>query len=82
MMQAARKASPANGPLSGGFAGSMYQGLADEEFSRAAAAVGGFGLGDAVYQQMATRLSGRRAYARAASAGAAGAQGTVGKSDN
>jgi len=80
MMQVARKSSPADGLLSGGFAGSMYQGLADEEFSRVAAAAGGFGLGDAVYEQMAARLSGARAYAREAAA--AVAQETTGKSDN
>ena len=80
MMQAARKSSPEKGLLSGGFAGSMYQGLADEEFSRVAAAKGGFGLGDAVYEQMAARFSGARAYAREAAA--AGAQETAGKSDN
>lgn len=80
MLQAARKASPANGLLSGGFAGSMYQGLADEEFARAAAASGGFGLGDAIYNQMAARISGARAYARTAAEAAP--QGTSGKSDN
>ena len=81
MMQVARKSSPAAGLLSGGFAGSMYRGLADEEFARAAAASGGFGLGDSLYEQMAAKLAGPRAYGRAGGA-AAGAQETAGKSDN
>lgn len=81
MMQAARKASPSSGLLSGGFAGSMYQGLADEEFARAAVAAGGFGLGDSVYEQLAARLAGPRAYDLAATTGT-GAQETAGESDN
>jgi len=62
LFQAARKTVPQEGPLSGGFAGSMYQGLADEEYSRMIANRGGFGVGDALFGQ----IMGRRAYAAAA----------------
>ncbi len=60
LFQAARKTVPDTGPLSGGFAGSMYQGMADEEHSRTIASHGGFGLGDALFNQMMSR----KAYAR------------------
>jgi Rod binding domain-containing protein len=62
LFQAARKTVPEDGPLSGGFAGSMYQGLVDEEYSRMIASRGGFGLGDALFNQMMAR----QAYARGA----------------
>lgn len=60
LFRAARKTVPSDGPFSGGFAGSMFQGLADEEYSRLIAARGGFGLGDALFAQ----LDARRAYAQ------------------
>ena len=53
MIQAARRATPQDGLLSGGFAGSIFQSLADEEYSRLLAARGGFGLGDQMFKQMA-----------------------------
>ncbi len=74
MLQTARKASPDKGLLSGGFAGSMFQGLADEEYSRMLASRGGFGLGDQIYRQMAS-VQAARAYGN-------GAQGAPQKSDN
>lgn len=58
MLQTARRSSPEKALLSGGFAGSMFQGMADEEYSRLIAARGGFGIGDAVFQQ----LTAERAY--------------------
>ena len=62
VLKTARQAFPAGGYLSGGFAGAMYQGLADEEYARLVAAGGGFGLGDALY----TQLFAGRAYAAGA----------------
>jgi Rod binding domain-containing protein len=59
LFQAARRTVPQEGLLSGGFAGQMYQGLADEEYSRLIAARGGFGLGDALFSQ----IDAQRAYA-------------------
>jgi Rod binding domain-containing protein len=53
MIQAARRSTPQDGLLSGGFAGSIFQSLADEEYSRLLAARGGFGLGDQMFKQMA-----------------------------
>ena len=84
MLQAARRNAP-EGPLSGGFAGSMYQGLADEEYARLIAARGGFGLGDMMYNQMWASLEAKKAYAQQpAAVGTAkiGAQGTSQRSDN
>ena len=51
LLQAARRTVPAGGPLSGGFAGGIYQGMADEEYARLIAAGGGFGVGDAIFRQ-------------------------------
>ena len=51
LLQAARRTVPAGGPLSGGFAGEIYQGMADEEYARLIAASGSFGVGDAVFRQ-------------------------------
>jgi hypothetical protein len=85
LLQAARGAAPQKGLFSGGFAGSMYQGLADEEYSKMIAARGGFGLGDVMYNQMAARLEAEKAYRQARSAGAEngfGAQGSPKGSDN
>ncbi len=62
LFQAARKTVSQEGPLSGGFAGSMYQGLADEEYSKMIAHRGGFGIGDALFGQ----VMGRKAYAATA----------------
>jgi Rod binding domain-containing protein len=52
VFQTARRTVPAEGLFSGGLAGSMFQGMADEEYSRLIAARGGFGLGDALFAQM------------------------------
>jgi Rod binding domain-containing protein len=87
MLQAARRATPEKGLLSGGFAGSMFQSMADEEYSRMLAARGGFGLGDMMFKQMdamrAYRQTDAAASAAAAGAGAGnGPQGATGKSDN
>ncbi len=62
LFRAARKTVSDGGPFSGGFAGSMFQGLADEEYSRMIAARGGFGLGDALFAQ----IEARKAYAQQA----------------
>jgi Rod binding domain-containing protein len=87
MLQAARRSAPQKGLLSGGFAGSMFQSMADEEYSRMLAARGGFGLGDMMFKQMdamrAYRQTDAAASAAAAGAGAGnGPQGATGKSDN
>jgi Rod binding domain-containing protein len=73
LFQAARRTVPQDGLLSGGFAGAMYQGLADEEYAKQIAARGGFGIGNALFAQ----VMGQRAYSRrAAGPGGAGrAQG-------
>jgi flagellar protein FlgJ len=68
LFQAARRTVPQDGLFSGGFAGAMYQGLADQEYAREIASRGGFGIGDAVFRQIA----GRRRYA----AGSGAADGT------
>jgi Rod binding domain-containing protein len=52
VFQAARRTASPAGPLSGGFTGQMFQGLADEEYSRLVAARGGFGVGDEVFRQV------------------------------
>jgi Rod binding domain-containing protein len=52
VFRTARRTVPEGGLFSGGTAGSMFQGLADEEYARLIAARGGFGLGDALYAQM------------------------------
>ena len=70
LFQAARRTVPDVGLFSGGFAGEMYQGLADEEYSRLIADRGGFGLGDALFRQIA----GRAAYTREAERSASDAQ--------
>ena len=62
MLQAARRAGPQDQLLSGGFAGSMYQGLADEEYARLIATRGGFGVGDVIYNQVVAGLEAKRAY--------------------
>jgi flagellar protein FlgJ len=62
VLKSARRTYPAGGFMSGGFAGSMYQGMADEEYARLLASSGGFGLGDALY----TQLFAGRAYAAGA----------------
>jgi len=67
LFRAARQTVPDGGLLSGGFAGSMFQGLADEEHSKLIAARGAFGLGDALFAQ----LDARRAYAQQAAGAAA-----------
>jgi Rod binding domain-containing protein len=85
MLQAARRAAPQDQLFSGGFAGSMYQGLADEEYARLIASRGGFGVGDAVYRQVLTGLEAKRAYQQGAGAHPAGgidAKGTPKGSDN
>jgi Rod binding domain-containing protein len=65
MIQAARSSSPKDGLFSGGFAGSMFQSLADEEYSRLLAARGGFGLGDQMFRQMAA-VQAAKAYGQTA----------------
>ena len=85
MLQAARRASPGGGLLSGGLAGSIYQSLADQEYARMLAERGGFGLGDQIYNQMAAKLKAGKAYRPAAAVrpGAGiGPKGVSGKSDN
>jgi flagellar protein FlgJ len=85
MLQAARRASPRDGLLSGGFAGSIYQSLADEQTARTLAERGGFGLGDMLYNQMAAKLEAAKAYrqAQALRPGAGiGTQGVPSRSDN
>jgi len=84
MLQVARKSSARDGLLSGGFAGSVFQGLADEEYSRMLAARGGFGLGDQLYRQMTTSAQAIGAYRRTmemSPAAGNAAQGASQKSD-
>jgi Rod binding domain-containing protein len=64
LFEAARRTIPQDGPLSGGFAGVMFQGMADEENARQIAAGGGFGVGDELFRQMTAR----KAYSAAAMA--------------
>jgi Rod binding domain-containing protein len=85
MLQAARRASPGTGLLSGGFAGSIYQSLADQEYARMLAERGGFGLGDQIYNQMAAKLEAEKAYRQAPAArpnAGIGPKGVPDKSDN
>jgi Rod binding domain-containing protein len=81
MIQAARRASPKDGLFTGGFAGSIFQSLADEEYSRMLAARGGFGLGDQLFRQMAANLA-YQAAGPAVSAPGKAPQGVPGGPDN
>ena len=60
VLSTARNAMPESGLFSGGSAGSMYRSLSDEQSARDLANAGGFGLGDALFRQIAAH----EAYAR------------------
>ena len=63
MMRAMRSTVPEDPLTGGGFAEETFQAMADVETARDVARSGGFGIGKAIYEQLARHLNGRTAAA-------------------